>query len=493
MNNEELIAFAKGKGFFWPSAEMYGGAAGIYDYGHLGAMMKRRFEHVWLSYFVEGNSDYYLIDGSTILPERPLVASGHAARFNDILVGCSKCHTYYRADVLLGELGIKVSEGAGAKEIDGLVRDNKVRCPKDKGELLPSKAFNMMIDLSLGPEKSDKAYLRPETAQSAYLNFFREFNVLRKSLPMGLAVIGRAYRNEISPRQGLYRLRELIQAELQIFFDPESFPIDPSDIKGFKRQELSVIPYSTKKLETATVEKLVKDYGYPEFYVYHMALIDNFYKGVLGVPEGRIRFLEKGGDEKAFYNRLHMDIEIDIESWGGYREVAGLHYREDYDLNAHAKGSKTELAVTVGTRKVVPHVLELSFGVDRNMWMLIDTFYKVEGDRKILKLKPWIAPFNAAVLPLQKDEKIMLMVDNIRQELKGRFRVFLDDSGSIGRRYARMDEIGTPFCITVDFDSVDQKSPNFETVTVRERDSKSQERIKVGDIAAFLETNRTYS
>ncbi len=483
MNIEDLMAFAKSKGFFWPAAEIYGGAAGIYDYGHLGVLLKSRFEHMWLSYFVDSQEDYYLIEGSTILPEKPLVASGHATRFNDILIGCSKCHTYYRADVLLADLKIEVSEGAKPAEIDALVKKNDVKCPKDKGQLMPAKEFNMMVDVHLGPEKTDKGYLRPETAQSAYLNFFREFNVLRKRLPMGLAVIGKAYRNEISPRQGLYRMRELTQAELQIFFNPEKFELD---FDKFKMMELSVVPYKTKRQVKITIEKLVKEYDIPAFYAYHMAMIDLFYKNLLGVSEDKIRFLEKGGSEKAFYNKLHMDIEIDIESWGGFREVGGLHYRGDYDLSSHTKGSNQDLSVSIDGKKVMPHVLELSFGVDRNVWMLIDLFYTIDGERKILMLKPWLSPFKVALFPLQKDEKITTAVEKIHSDLKRKFRIFVDDSGSIGRRYARMDEIGTPFCITVDFESVDKDSPNYNTVTIRERDTKNQERKKIGELAEFL-------
>jgi glycyl-tRNA synthetase len=483
MKIDDLVAFAKGKGFFWPSAEIYGGSAGIYDYGHLGVLLKRRFEQLWLSYFVESCDDYYLIEGSNILPEKPLIASGHAERFNDILVGCSKCHTYYRADVMLSELKIKVSEGAGAAEMDTLIQKNSVRCPKCGGSMLPAKAFNMMVDVNLGPEKADRGYLRPETAQSAYLNFFREFNVLRKSLPMGLAVIGRAYRNEISPRQGLYRLRELTQAELQIFFDPESFS---PQMGWHKDVEVTVIPYATKQQITVPVGKLIEQNTIPQFYAYHMALIQRFYTEVLGVPPEKLRFLEKGGDEKAFYNKLHMDIEVDVESWGGFKEVGGLHYRGDYDLSSHTRGSSQDLSVTINGKKMVPNVLELSFGVDRNVWMLLDLFHVKDGERDVFRLKPWLAPFSAAVFQLQKEEKLAAEAGKIYASLKKRFRVFRDNSGSIGRRYARMDEIGTPFCITVDFDTVDSSSQNYGTVTVRDRDTKGQHRVKISELAEFI-------
>lgn len=489
MNIEALIAFTKEKGFFWPGAEIYGGLTGTYDYGHLGSLLKRKFEQQWLSYFVEGNNDYYLIEASNILPEKPLIASGHATKFNDILVGCSKCHTYFRADVMLTDLKITVSEGANPAEMDASIKANSVKCPKCQGALLPSKSFNMMIDVSMGPEKGEKGYLRPETAQSPYLNFFREFNILRKTLPIGLAVIGRAYRNEISPRQGLYRMRELTQAELQIFFDPENFK---TDFDKIKKTEFLVVPFKTKEQVKMSAEQLVATYGIPEFYAYHMAIISIFYKNVIGIPEGKFRFLEKGGDEKAFYNRLHMDLEADIESWGGFKEIGGLHYRGDYDLTCHSKGSGKDLSVKIDGKTIMPNVLELSFGVDRNVWALIDLFYEDTKERQVLKLKPWLGPFTAGVFPLQKDEKVTEMAEKIRATLSKRFKVFFDDGGSIGRRYARMDEVGTPFCITVDFSTVDQTSKDFGTVTVRERDEKTQERVKIEDLTTYLSNKTSY-
>jgi glycyl-tRNA synthetase len=224
-----------------------------------------------------------------------------------------------------------------------------------------------------------------------------------------------------------------------------------------------------------------------------MAMIRNFYVDVIGVPAEKMRFLEKGGDEKAFYNKLHMDMEIDFESWGGFKEVGGLHYRGDYDLTSHTKGSKQDLSVTIDGKNIMPHVLELSFGVDRNCWMLIDIFYTTEGERKILKLKPYIAPFNAALLPLQKDEKLIEKTMDIYETLRKRLKVFVDESGSIGRRYARMDEVGTPFCITVDFETVDKESKNYNTVTLRNRDTKEQERINVGKLLDYLVPKATFA
>ncbi|MEM0107000.1 MAG: glycine--tRNA ligase [Candidatus Micrarchaeaceae archaeon] len=482
MDADELLGYAKKLGFFWPTAEIYGGISGIFDYGHLGAQLKRNFENLWLNFFVYSNPNYYLIEGSTILPEKPLIASGHASRFNDILVGCKKCNTYYRADILLNDLGIKVSEGADVGELSKAIHENNVRCPKCGGELAEPKAFNMMVDVHLGPDKGEKGYLRPETAQLAYLDFFREFSILRKRLPIGLAIIGRAYRNEISPRQGLYRMRELTQAELQIFFMPE-WEINDAMLE----REMNVVLYM-KEQQSITGTRLIKEFNMPSFYVYHMCLIDKFYKEVIGIPAEKLRFYEKGGNDKAFYNKIHMDIEVNVESWGGFREVGGLHYRGEYDLTSHTNGSGQDLSVDIDGKKAMPNVLEVSFGVDRNVWMLIDAFY-APGERAVLKLKASLSPYKVAVFPLQKDSKLVEAAQLVYSKLKGKFRAFYDESGSIGKRYARMDEIGTPYCITIDFDTIGNDPDKRNTVTIRNRDTREQERVPIEGIEGIIESN----
>ncbi len=483
MDIDELLGFARRTGFFWTSAEIYGGISGLFDYGHLGAALKRRFEELWLSFFVYEDDNYHLIDGSTMLSERPLIASGHASRFNDVIIGCSSCKAYYRTDVLLNELGIRVSEGATADELSKAIKDNNVKCPKCKETLMEPKAFNMMINVQLGPEKHDNGFLRPETAQSAYLNFFREFNILRKRLPMGLAIIGRAYRNEISPRQGLYRMRELVQAELQIFFDPDKWK--PAGISNLLERNVNIMPYKGKELRTVSGSALVSDFGIPEFYAYHMCMVDYFYKELLHVPGEKLRFLELGGNEKAFYNKIHFDIEVNVGSWNGFKEVGGIHYRGDYDLASHTKGSGQDLSVSIDGKRFLPHVLELSFGVDRNIWMLLDLFYE-KGEREILKLPNRLAPYDLAVFPLQSDEKLQSYARQLYAELKRSFRAYYDEGGSIGKRYARMDEVGTPLCITVDYETIESDSANKDTVTVRDRDTKQQKRVNASGIPAFV-------
>jgi len=337
----------------------------------------------------------------------------------------------------------------------------------------------MMFPVSVGPKGRDKAFLRPETAQGVYLNFRREFETLRKKLPLGLAVIGKAYRNEISPRQGVYRMRELIQAELQIFFDPDKFDneVDFEAVKDYKLRLM--FADDRKNIKEVACNEIVSIL--PKFYLFHMAKIQDFYVNILNVPKDKFRFYEKAGKEKAFYNKIHFDVELNLESLGGFREVAGLHYRGDYDLSKHQAGSKQSMEVNIDGKKFIPHVLELSFGVDRNFWAMLDLFYKEEEKRLVLKIPTELAPKTIAVFPLVNKDGLPEKSKEIYNKLKERFDVFYDDSGSIGRRYARMDEIGTPYCITIDYQTAED-----DTVTVRDRDTTKQERVRIGEIEEMI-------
>src|SRR6058998_1236950 len=363
---EDVMSLSVRRGFLWPAVDLYGGFAGFYDYGHNGVLMRRRWEDLWAETFLGLSDNYYLIDTTTILPEAPLKASGHVDHFSDLLVTCTRCGESYRGDQLLEAATHEEHEGLTPAELDARIRELKIRCPNCKGELGPARPFNMMFLLDVGPTGKDRAYLRPETAQGVYLNFKREFEALRRKLPMGLAIVGRAYRNEISPRQGTYRMREFLQAELQIFFDPEtadaefppgSIPADPI------RVALAAEKHEPSARDRAPADLIAR--GLPAFYIHHLALVQRFYLDRLQVPRERFRFAELDERERAFYNKVHFDIQVDQGSLGGFREVGGVHYRTDHDLAGHAAGSKTDLSVTVGDRKVLPHVLELSFGVDR--------------------------------------------------------------------------------------------------------------------------------
>ncbi len=478
---DDVLSLSVRRGFLWPAVDLYGGFAGFYDYGHNGVLLRRRWEDLWIETFLGLSDNYYLIDTTTILPEATLKASGHVDHFTDILVTCTRCGEAYRGDHLLEAATHEEHEGLTPAEIDARIRELKIRCPNCKGELGPAREFNMMFPLGIGPTAKERAYLRPETAQGVFLNFKREFEALRRKLPMGLAIVGRAYRNEISPRQGAYRMREFLQAELQIFFDPEAFA---GQVPFESVASVPVrIAWAAEKNETNARDIPAKELvakGLPAWYVYHLVEVQRFYVENLRIPRDAFRFAELDEKERAFYNKIHFDIQLRQESLGGFKEVGGVHYRTDHDLKGHEVGSHTKQSVTVGTTKLVPHVLELSFGVDRNVWALLDLSYH-KGDRIVLRLPPRLAPVTVAVFPLVNKDGLPEKAETIFATLRNQFTAFYDDSGSIGRRYARMDEIGTPFSVTVDHETLEGKG-----VTIRERDSQKQIRVEASALAGTI-------
>ena len=347
---DDVMSLSVRRGFLWPAVDLYGGFAGFYDYGHSGVLLRRRWEDLWIETFLGLSDNYYLIDTTTILPEAALKASGHVDHFTDILVTCTRCGESYRGDHLLETKTHEEHEGLTPEEIDARIRELKIRCPNCGGELGPARAFNMMFPLGIGPMGKDRAYLRPETAQGVYLNFKREFEALRRKLPMGLAIVGRAYRNEISPRQGAYRMREFLQAELQIFFDPATFAdLVPIGAAG---SEPLRIAWAHEKNEPTANDVSSKDavgHGLPSWYVYHLIQVQRFYLNALRVPRDAFRFAELDEKERAFYNKIHFDVQVKQESLGGFKEVGGVHYRTDHDLKGHESGSHAKQSVTFGS------------------------------------------------------------------------------------------------------------------------------------------------
>jgi glycyl-tRNA synthetase len=457
------------RGFFYPSSEIYGGSAGFYDFGHLGVLLKRKFEDTWRDYFLGLDQNFVEIDTCHIMPMAVFEGSGHLKSFNDPLTECTSCHVRHKADLLLEEHGVE-AEGMTAEEMTAAIIEKGIACPRCGKDLSEVRWFNMMFELDLGAaEGGEKAYLRPETAQGSYVSFKRMYEVLRNQIPLGLAIIGRAYRNEISPRQGFYRLRELNQAELQIFFDPDTIDEHP-DFDTVKDQIMRIYPVGERAQGVKEVP--LKEVDVPRFYGYYMAKVQDFYLKVLKIPPELFRFRELSEEERAFYNKIHWDMEILTESLGGFKEAGGIHYRTDHDLSGHQKGSKKKMEINVQGKKFVPHVLELSFGVDRNVLMLMDVAYTEEEERVVLKFPQTVAPYKVAVFPLVKKEGLERIAYEIYEELKKDFSTFFDEKGSIGKRYRRQDEIGTPFCVTVDYDT---KEDN--TVTVRKRDTMEQVRI----------------
>ena len=476
-----LMDVALRRGFFYPSSEVYGGTAGLYDFGHLGVLLKHHFEDAWRKFFLGLNQNFVEIDTCTIMPQAVFEGSGHLKSFNDPLTQCTSCHRRHKADLLLEDKGIE-AEGMTAEEMSDELSLHKVKCPVCGGQLSPVHWFNMMFSLTLGAAEkgeAERAYLRPETAQGCYVSFKRLFEVMRNQIPMGLAIIGRAYRNEISPRQGFYRLRELNQAELQIFFDPDSLDAHP-DFSTVENQKLRILSIEDRE-KNESREVPLKAMDIPKFYGYYMAKVQEFYLKVLKVPEQLFRFRELSEEERAFYNKIHWDMEIYTESLGGFKEAGGIHYRTDHDLSGHEKSSGMKMEVTVQGRKFIPHVLELSFGVDRNLLMLLDVAYTQEEERVVLKLPPVVAPYTVAVFPLVSKDGLVEISKEIFNDLKDTFNVFFDEKGSIGKRYRRQDEIGTPFCVTIDYDTLEDS-----TVTLRDRDTMDQERIHRDSLSSTL-------
>ncbi len=475
-DKDELESVCKRRGFVWPSSEIYGGEAGFYDYGHLGARIRDNWEHIWKDFFLDMDN-YHMIYTPNILPYRVLKASGHVDQFSDVLVRCKKCGNSHRGDHVLEDITGESAEWMDKDEMASCMAEKGIRCPDCGGELDQPMDFNMMFGVDIGPTGERKGFLRPETAQGTYMNFHREFIALRRKLPMGLATIGSAFRNEISPRQGVYRLREFRQAELQIFFNPQSDDFD-EHYESVKDRILPVLRANSEGIREMTMEEMD---DLPKFYRYHMVRMYQFFADVMEIPRDKLRLRELSPEERAFYNRIHFDVEVDMESLGGWKELAGLHYRGDYDLTQHQKASGQKMSVSVeGGERIVPHVLELSFGEDRNIWALMDVGYRT-GERDWISIPYPMAPYQAAVFPLVRKDGLLEKSRKVYEDLKRDMNAFWDKSGSIGKRYARQDEIGTPFCITVDYDTMED-----DTVTLREISSTEQIRVPLSDLKQEL-------
>lgn len=482
---DKIMNIATKRGFFYPSAEIYGAKAGFWTYGHIGTLLKHNWENLWRNYFLGLADNYYEIEDCNILPKEVFKSSGHLEHFNDPLTECKKCHFRFRADELIEDILKRNADGLKAGEMDKIIAENKLKCPKCGAQELDNvKWFNMMFDIKVGAIGSDTMYLRPETAQSPYLSFKRQYQALREKIPFGLAIIGKAFRNEISPRQGFFRLREFTQAELQIFFDKDNIDKEErwDDVKDYKLRLYLVKDRKSKKIEEVKCEDANKKLKIPKFYLYHAAKIQQFYIDKLKIPKEKFRFRELSEEERAFYNKIHFDIELDLETLGGFKEVAGLHYRTDHDLGGHQEGSKEKLEVSINGKKFIPHVLELSFGVDRNIWALLDLFFEEEKERTVFRFPANIAPITLGVYPLVNKDKLPENAELIYNSIKKCYVTFYDDTGSIGRRYRRMDEIGTPYGITIDYDTIKDN-----TITLRERDSMKQIRVNAGEIKEMID------
>ncbi len=484
---EKVMDISLRRGFVWPSFEIYGGAKGFYDYGPMGSLLKHNIEElVRKQYVIEDGC--LEVSCPTVTPEEPWVASGHVKSFSDILVECEKCGEPYRADHLVQEhVKDLQTDGMGIAQLKEQLAKHAIKCPKCKGHLGEPYDYNLMFKTFIGPGKMKvTAYLRPETAQTTYLLFRRLYNAGREKLPLGVMQIGHSYRNEISPRQGMLRLREFTQAEIQFFMDPQNK--DNGRLGEVRDTKVRIwseeLQNAGKEAQEMTIGHAVEK-GIIKIPMLAYALARAWGLFVkLGIDEKRLQMRQHKSDEKAFYSSDTWDIEYKSKDYGRV-EMIGISDRTDYDLKAHQDLSKVGMEVNKDGRKFIPHVVEVAFGIDRPFYCTLEScFVEETGDkpREYFRFPKEVAPYRAAVFPLVGKDGVDTKAREVFNVLKdaGLF-VQWDESGSIGRRYARADEVGIPFCITIDYDTLKD-----DTVTVRDRDTMKQERVKIAELAKRL-------
>ncbi len=480
---DKLMDLAARKAIFFPASEIYNGPAGFYDYGPLGAALKRNIIEMWRKNFVERDG-MLEIDGSPIMPPRVFEASGHLSSFQDPLTECAKCKSIYRADKLIQDVTKKIiPEAMKPEEFDKLIKQNKIHCPKCKGELTKVKMSNLMVKTLYGLKDSELMYMRPETCQSIFVDFQKIFNAMRAKLPIGIAQVGIMCRNEISPRQGLFRMRQATQMEAEVFFNPKNED-KFEKVEAYKNYKvrLALLGKEDKILEISVKDALSKKHFKSKIEAYYLALLMQFYESI-GIKKENMRLREIGPEEKPFYAKSAWDFEI-LTSLG-WTEIVANHYRSDHDLKSHSKGSNQDLSVIDGEEKVLPWVWENSFGVDRTVFAVFDNAYNEETVNKetriVLKLDPKIAPYTVAVFPLVNKDKIPELATEVYDLLRGCYDCVYDESGSIGKRYRRVDEVGVVYSITVDYESLKNND-----VTLRDRDTMRQIRVKIKDLPDVL-------
>ncbi|MDR0956986.1 MAG: glycine--tRNA ligase [Candidatus Nomurabacteria bacterium] len=453
---DEIIAFCKRRGFVYQGSEIYGGMAGLYDFGPYGVQLLNNIKTEWRRANVQMKQNYVEIDSAIFKMPETWVASGHVGGFADPLSECKKCHTRIRVDKELGKIGVEADEKMSEKELQEIFDVNKanIKCPhcgaKDWTE---PKMFNLLVKSNLGDftgKGETPVYLPGEACQGIYLNYKNIVDTTRVKVPFGVAQIGKAFRNEISPRNFLFRCREFEQADTQYFVRPH---------------------------ENEEAYQKIKQERF-DWYVN------------LGVKAENLRF--KQHEHLVFYANDAWDIEYNFPSYG-FDEVEGIHDRTDYDLTQHMKFSGVDLNYTDPTtgEKYIPWILETSVGMGRMFLTFLSDAYTVEkvgdNERVVLKLDKRLAPIKAAVFPLLKNKpELVEKAREIYAKLSETMMCEFDDNGNIGKRYRRQDEIGTPACVVVDFDTLDENSPNFGTVAVRDRDTMEQTRVKTEDLEKVL-------
>ena len=484
MNYEDVMKLALERGFYFPSCEIYADAqAGFWEYGPSGVSLKNKFLELWRRELIRRDG-MMEIDGSQIMSKSVFEASGHLGNFADPIIKCIKCKSTFRADRTIAEISkIEIPESADLIEFDNVISQNNIKCPKCKGDFEKTRKFNMMFKVGIGPEE-EEAYLRPETCQSIFVDFPRLFKTMRGKLPLGIAQVGKSFRNEIAPRQSLLRLREFYQAEIEVFCNPTKL----GEMDRFSEIQNTTIRIQTKTDPVSmTCREAVESKVIPnKFVAYYLGILTEFYEKT-GIDVTKSRFRKLGDKEKAFYAEVAFDFEI--ETTIGWLELVACNYRSDYDLSSHAKKSNEKFEVMDNDEKVLPHVFEISMGIDRSLYTILEHSLKddKENERVVLTLKPYLSPIQVGVLSLIKKDGLKEKTDEIYLQIKRKYDAFLDHSGAIGRRYRRLDEIGAPFAITVDYQSLED-----QTVTLRKRDSMEQTRIKISEIDSILSEFTSY-
>ena len=480
---EKIINICLRRGIIFPTAEIYGSISGFYEFGEIGKRIKDKLIKIWKDFFVEEN--FVEIEGSIILPKDVLDASGHTKSFVDPITKCKKCQTIYRADNLIEEkLNIKV-EGKSIEELNKIIKEKNIKCPKCGNELEDVREFNLMFKTSVGPLAKEEAYLRPETAQNIFISFKRIYKAYRKKLPFAIYQIGYSFRNEISPRQFLIRLRIFTQAEIEMFFNPEN---ENCPIEKYLELEIPVLTREEQRkgsneIKWFKIKDLIGNVIKSKWQAYFLAKEFIFFTQVLKLSKDRLRFRHVLEEETPFYSAGNFDLEYYFEGIG-WKEIVGNAYRSDYDLSTHSKHSKEDLSIQE-EKKFIPHVVEPSFGIERIILALFFENYR-EREWSYFSFPPYLSPYLVAVFPLVKKKEIIEKAEETYKKFKEIFGrdIIFDSSDSIGKLYARADEIGIPFAITIDYQTLKDN-----TFTIRYRDDKKQERVNFEESVKIIENS----
>lgn len=554
--SSDLMSLCKRRGFIWPSFELYGGVAGMYDYGPLGCSLRNNIVEVWRSIY-KGREGFVEIDSETVNPREVFKASGHVDEFADLITYCKQCQAPFRADHMVKEY-FENPDVLTPKELEEAFVKYNVRCPECGGELGPVEEFNLMFKTNIGPGSARIGYLRPETAQGIFVNFPNLYRYNREKLPMGVIQTGRGYRNEIAPRQGMIRMREFNMMEVELFVDPEDK--DWPRFHEIEGETLDLLPNTGSEVVTMTVGDAVEKGVIANRVLAYFVYTTKQLLVRLGVDPKRLRFRQHLPDEMAHYAADCWDAEVLLSY--GWTEITGIADRGCWDLSRHAefsgvplthfkrfdearemevekvrakhkalgpafkakakeiaqaieaadpsmiKDGKLRLNVNgedvelgdeffelatvkekVAGERVVPHVIEPSHGLDRIFYTVLEHSYShdEEKDYTVLRLRPEVAPIKVGVFPLMEKDGLDDLAKQIYESIHtSRVEAYYDGSGTIGKRYARMDEVGTPWCITVDYDSLPGGAAEG-TVTIRDRDSTEQKRIPISDAAKIVD------